>query len=104
MKSLRERYIVPISVASYEKMRNEVALDALESGARQGIAICMMALEMAYGWRKARLKGFYSAVDDMLHMPKILGKEPTADGAISRMKDRYHIDIDKLEIKIDLEE
>ena len=37
-------------------------------------------------------------------MPKIMGKYPTADDAIARMRDLYHIDLDKLEIDVDLED
>lgn len=103
MKTRRDRDMVTISAASYEQMQRKIYMGALRDGARQGIAICMMILEMSYGWRRGRLTGFYYAVDEMLHMPKVFGKEPTADDAIGRLRDRYHIDLDKLEIKIDLE-
>ena len=102
MKTKRERYTVPISVQSYEEMQRKIALSALRDGVLQGIAICMMALEMVFGWRRGRLTRFYHAVCDILHMPKIMGKDPTADDAIARMRDLYHIDLDKLEIDVDL--
>lgn len=104
MKTRRDRYTVPISVQSYEEMQRKIALSALRDGVLQGIAISMMALEMSYGWRRGRLTGFYYAVDEILHMPKIMGKDPTADGAIARMRDLYHIDLDKMEIDVDLNE
>ena len=104
VKSRRDRYTVPISVQSYEEMQRKIALSALRDGVLQGIAICMMALEMVFGWRRGRLTRFYYAVCDILHMPKIMGKDPTADDAIARMRDLYHIDLDKLEIDVDLED
>lgn len=104
VKARRDRYTVPISVVSYEQMQRKIALSALRDGVLQGIAICMMALEMAFGWRRGRLTRFYCAVCDILHMPKIMGKDPTADGAIARMRDLYHIDLDELGIDVDLNE
>ena len=104
MKARRDRYTVPISVKSYEEMQRKIALSALRDGVLQGIAICMMALEMVFGWRRGRLTRFYHAVREILSMPKIMGKDPTADDAIARMRDLYHIDLDKLEIDVDLED
>lgn len=103
MKARKDRYAVSISVQQYEQMHREAAQDALRDGARQGIAVCMMALEMAYGWRGKRLRAFCDEVDAVLHMPCIMGKDPTAAGAIDRIRDLYQIDLDKLEITVDLE-
>ncbi len=103
MKTRRDRYTVPISVQSYEQMRDEITQIALRDGAIQGIAVCMMALEMVYGWRRSRLTRLYSEVNAILHMPKLMGKEVTADGAVVRMRDLYRIDLDKLDIAVDLE-
>lgn len=103
MKAKRERYTIPISVASYEKMRDEALMTGLDQGSRQGIAAAMYTLWRKYGWRGKRLRDFYDAIDDTLHMPDIFGVSPTAGGAIEMMKGRYQIDIDKLDIRVSLE-
>ena len=46
MKARKDRYAVSISAQQYEQMRREATQDALRDGARQGIAVCMIALEV----------------------------------------------------------
>lgn len=103
MKANRKRYQYQISEESYNDIVRNVSETALEDGAKQGVAVCLMACEMALGWRSARLRRLYDAVQDMLDMPDVFGKSPTAAGAIARMRDFYGIDVDSLEIKIDVE-
>lgn len=68
MKARKERYTVAISETLYRDMQEQ----ALRDGAKQGIAVALVALEKALGWRKVRLERVYSVVDDLLHLPQIL--------------------------------
>lgn len=96
MKTRSERNTVKISVASYEKMRDEIATSALRDGVKQGIALALYTMMASYGWRRKRLHGLLDAIDDTLHMPDILGVTPTAESAIELLRERYHVDIDKI--------
>lgn len=48
MNAKKDRYAVRISEASYTEMQEQ----ALRDGAKQGIAVELVALEKAFGWRK----------------------------------------------------
>lgn len=100
MKTLKDRNTVKISVAAYEKMRDEVYQVALADGAKQGIAICLIALERTLGWRKKRLERIVESADEILHWPDIFGKDVTGDDAISYLRKEYDIDLDELEVNV----
>lgn len=100
MNTRKDRYAVRISESSYIEMQEQ----ALRDGAKQGIAIALVALEKAYGWRKVRLERVYSAVDELLHLPQILGRDVTADDAITYLRKAYGIDVDQLDVQADANE
>lgn len=97
MKARKERYTVAISETLYWEMQEQ----ALRDGAKQGIAVALVALEKAFGWRKVRLERAYSVVDDLLHLPQILGRDVTADDAITYLRKTYGIDVDQLDVQAD---
>lgn len=97
MKARKERYKVAISETLYREMQEQ----ALRDGAKQGIAVALVALEKAFGWRKVRLERVYSVVDDLLHLPQILGRDVTADDAITYLRKAYGIDVDQLDVQAD---
>lgn len=97
MKARKERYTVAISETLYRDMQEQ----ALRDGAKQGIAVVLVALEKAFGWRKVRLERVYSVVDDLLHLPQIFGHDVTADDAIAYLRKTYGIDVDQLDVQAD---
>ena len=97
MKARKERYKVAISETLYREMQEQ----ALRDGAKQGIAVALVALEKAFGWRKVRLERVYSVVDDLLHLPQIFGHDVTADDAIAYLRKTYGIDVDQLDVQAD---
>ncbi len=97
MNTRKDRYAVRISEASYIEMQEQ----ALRDGAKQGIAVALVALEKAFGWRKVRLERVYSVVDELLHLPQIFGHDVTADDAIAYLRKTYGIDVDQLDVCAD---
>ena len=97
MNTRKDRYAVRISEASYIEMQEQ----ALRDGAKQGIAIALVALEKAFGWRKIRLGRVYGVVDELLHLPQIFGHDVTADDAIAYLRKAYDIDVDQLDVQVD---
>lgn len=100
MKTLADRNMVKISAATYKQMRDEIFQTALGDGAKQGIAICLIALERTFGWRKKRLERIVESADEILHWPDVFGKDVTGDDAISYLRKEYDIDIDELKIEV----
>lgn len=100
MKTLKDRNTVKISVAAYEQMRDEIFQTALGDGAKQGIAICLIALERTLGWRKKRLERIVESADEILHWPDIFGKDVTGDDAIGYLRKEYGIDLDALDLEV----
>lgn len=98
MKARKERYTVAISETLYREMQ----LKALRSGARQGVAAAMVALEKNQGYGKKRLQRVLDGIQDVFKMPAILGRELTAVDAITHLKQQYSIDVNALEIDVDL--
>lgn len=99
MKALKDRNTVKISVTAYEQMRDEIYQVALADGAKQGVAICLIALEKMLGWRKKRLERVVENVDEILSWPDVFGKDVTGDDAISHLKNEYGIDLDELNMR-----
>lgn len=103
MKAKRSRYKVQISADDYEKLERDIAQRQLRDGMLQGLAIALFALEIHGGWRRKRLTKFIGWVIEVLHMPAFFGHQPTAAGVIDRMRDKYDIDLDKLEVDVDVD-
>ena len=99
MNTRKDRYAVRISESSYIEMQEQ----ALRDGAKQGIAVALVALEKALGWRKIRLERVYGVVDE-LHLPQIFGHDVTADDAIAYLRKTYGIDVDQLDVQADARE
>ena len=95
MNTRKGRYAVRISESSYIEMQEQ----ALRDGAKQGIAVALVALEKAFGWRKIRLERVYGVVDELL--PQIFGHDVTADDAIAYLRKTYGIDVDRLDVCAD---
>lgn len=102
MNARKERYTVPISVTSYEEMRREIQQDALRDGTIQGLALAMWVLDMDFGWKGKRLSDFYHAIDDALHLTNVFGKEPDCGGIVDRIREKYALDLDTLEICVEV--
>lgn len=102
MKAKNDRYQYSISETEYNALIDKVAKNALEEGAKQGIAAALFAAEMSLGWKETRLKRFYSAIEDVFNMPDILGVSATGHGAIERIRDMYGIDIENIEVKTEV--
>lgn len=102
MKCKRERFTVPVSVASYEKMRDEAYQQALKDGVQQGVAIALMALERGYGWRRKRLGWLLDVINEWLEMPEIFGQEVTGEDVIAYLREAYHVDMDALKIAVEV--
>lgn len=103
MKALKDRNTVKISVTAYEQMRDEIYQVALADGAKQGVAICLIALEKMLGWRKKRLERIVESADEILHWPDIFGKDVTGDDAISYLRKEYGIDLDALDLEVKID-
>ena len=97
MNAKKNRYAARISEASYTEMQEQ----ALRDGAKQGIAVALVALEKVFGWRKIRLERVYGVVDELLHLPQIFGHDVTADDAIAYLRKTYGIDVDQLDVQAD---
>ena len=100
MNTRKDRYAVRISESSYIEMQEQ----ALRDGAKQGIAVALVALEKALGWRKIRLERVYGVVDELLHLPQIFGHDVTADDAIAYLRKTYGIDVGRLDVQADARE
>lgn len=104
MKSRKDRFQYAISEASYNEMQERIANQCLKDGFYQGVAVCMLALELEHGWKKQRLTGFFSSLNSILHLPSFMGREVTAESAINRIRDLYEIDIDSLTVNISVDQ
>lgn len=100
MKARPNRNLVKISVSDYERMRNEIYEEALVDGVKQGVALCLIALEKNSGWKKKRLERVFDGVGDLLQLPDIFGVEFTTEDAIQHLQKEFEIDIDRLEMKV----
>lgn len=98
MNARKDRYAVRISEASYAEMQQE----ALQDGVKEGVAVMLVTLEKLLGWRRMRLTRVFDAMQEILLMPAMFGKDVTAEDAIRHLQKEYGIDVDKLEINVDI--
>lgn len=98
MNAKKDRYAVRISEASYAEMQEK----ALQDGVKEGAAIMLVTLEKLLGWRRTRLTRVFDAMQEILLMPSMFGKDVTAEDAIKHLRKEYGVDVDKLEINVDI--
>lgn len=98
MNARKDRYAVRISEASYAKMQQE----ALQDGVKEGVAVMLVTLEKLLGWRRTRLTRVFDAMQEILLMPAMIGKDVTAEDAIRHLRKEYGVDVDKLKINVDI--
>ena len=55
----------------YASVVNDIYKTALEDGVRQGIAACLLCLNMHYDWKEKRLSRFAGGVQDILKLPSV---------------------------------
>ena len=98
MNAKKDRYAVRVSEASYAEMQQE----ALQDGVKEGVAVMLVTLEKLLGWRRTRLTRVFDAMQEILLMPAMFGKDVTAEDAIKHLRKEYGVDVDKLEINVDI--
>ena len=91
-----------ITPDEYAKATNDIYKTALEDGVRQGIAACLLCLNMHYDWKEKRLSRFAGGVQDILKLPSILGKDIDGNTVLDYLRHEFDIDIDKLEMEVKL--
>lgn len=91
-----------ITPDEYAKATNDIYKTALEDGVRQGIAACLLCLNMHYDWKEKRLSRFAGGVQDILKLPSILGKDIDGNTVIEYLRNEFDIDIDELEMEVKL--
>lgn len=86
----------------YTSVVNDIYKTALEDGVRQGIAACLLCLNMHYDWKEKRLSRFTGGVQDILKLPSVLGKDNDGDTVVEYLRNELGIDIDELEMEVKL--
>lgn len=86
----------------YTSVFNDIYKTALEDGVRQGIAACLLCLNMHYDWKEKRLSRFAGGVQDILKLPSVLGKDIDGNTVVEYLRNEFDIDIDELEMEVKL--
>ncbi len=61
----------------------------------------LVTLEKLLGWRRMRLTRVFDAMQEILLMPAMFGKDVTAEDAIKHLRKEYGVDVDKLDVCAD---
>jgi len=91
-----------LSPDEYVKMQNDIYRTALEDGVRQGIAACLLCLNMHYGWKEKRITRFAGGVQDILNLPSVLGRDIDGNTVVEYLQNEFGIDVDELEMKVEV--
>ena len=86
----------------YTSVVNDIYKTALEDGVRQGIAACLLCLNMHYDWKEKRLSRFAGGAQDILKLPSVLGKDVDGNTVAEYLRNEFGIDIDELEMEVKL--
>lgn len=86
----------------YTSVVNDVYKTALEDGVRQGIAACLLCLNMHYDWKEKRLSRFACGVQDVLKLPSVFGKDIDGNTVVEYFRNEFGIDVDELEMEVKL--
>lgn len=91
-----------LSPDEYIKTITDIYKTALEDGVRQGIAACLLCLNMHYDWKEKRLSRFAGGVQDILKLPSVLGRDIDGNTVIEYLEEEFGIDVDELEMEVKL--
>ena len=86
----------------YTSVVNDIYKTALEDGVRQGIAACLLCLNMHYDWKEKRLSRFAGGVQDILKLPSVFEKDIDGNTVVEYLRNEFGIDIDELEMEVKL--
>lgn len=100
MNAFTEKNAMIITPYEYAKATNDIYKTALEDGVRQGIAACLLCLNMHYDWKEKRLSRFAGGVQDILNLPSVLGKDIDGNTVVEYLRNEFNIDIDELEMEV----
>lgn len=89
-----------LSPDEYVRATNDIYKTALEDGVRQGIAACLLCLNMHYDWKEKRLSRFAGGVQNILNLPSVLGEGIDGNTVVEYLRNEFNIDIDELEMEV----
>lgn len=102
MNALINKNVMVLSKDEYIKATNDIYKTGLEDGVRQGIAACLLCLNMHYDWKEKRLSRFAGGVQDILKLPSVLGKDIDGNTVVEYLRNEFGVDIDELEMEVKL--
>lgn len=102
MNTLVKKNAIVLSPDEYIKATNDIYKTALEDGVRQGIATCLLCLNMHYDWKEKRLSRFAGGVQDILKLPSVLGRDIDGNTVSEYLRNEFNVDIDELEMEVNL--
>lgn len=100
MNAFIKKNEIVLSPDEYAKATNDIYKTALEDGVRQGIAACLLCLNIHYDWKEKCLSRFAGGVQDILKIPSILGKDIDGNTVVEYLRNEFNIDIDELEMEV----
>lgn len=86
----------------YTSVVNDIYKTALKDGVRQGIAACLLCLNMHYDWKEKRLSRFTGGVQDILKLPGAMDKDIDGNTVAEYLRNEFGINIDELEMEVKL--
>lgn len=102
MNALTKKNTIVLTQDKYTSVANDIYKTALEDGVRQGIAACLLCLNMHYDWKEKRLSRFAGGVQDILKLPSVLGKDIDGNTVVEYLRNEFGIDIDEMEMEVKL--
>lgn len=102
MNALAKKNALVFSPDEYIRATDDIYKTALEDGVRQGIAACLLCLNMHYDWKEKRLSRFAGGVQDILKLPSVLGRDIDGNTVIEYLEEEFGIDVDELEVEVEL--
>lgn len=102
MNALVKKNVIVLSPDEYVRATDDIYKTALEDGVRQGIAACLLCLNMHYDWKAKRLSRFAGGVQDILKLPSVLGRDIDGNTVIEYLEEEFGIDVDELEMEVKL--
>lgn len=102
MNARIDKNAIVLSPDEYIRATNDIYKTALEDGVQQGIAACLLCLNMHYDWKEKRLSRFAGGVQDILKLPSVLGKDIDGNTVIEYLEEEFGIDVNELEMEVKL--